>query len=77
MLLLPAGVQLYGIAYKPVIHIYEKDRPDDSYIVIGVVLTGDPVLCQKGSDRISIFNHEEGRIEDDESCTDFITYKEV
>jgi len=74
MLLLPAGVQLYGIAHKPIINVDEKDRPDDSYIVIGALSTGDPVVYQKNSDRISIFNHEEGRIEDDESYTDFCAF---
>ncbi len=74
MLFLPAGVQLYGIAHKPIINVDEKDKPDDSYIVIGALATGDPVLCQKDSDRISIFNHEEGRIEDDESYADFCAF---
>lgn len=71
MLFLPAGVQLYGIAHKPIINVDEQDRPDDSYIVIGALATGDPVLCQKESDRVSIFNHEEGQIEDDDIYTDF------
>ena len=71
MLFLPAGVQLYGIAHSPIINVNENDRPDDSYIVIGALTTGDPILCQKNSERISIFNHEEGKIEDDESYDDF------
>ena len=74
MLFLPAGVQLYGVAHKPVINVDENDRPDDRYTVIGALATGDPVLCQKDSDRISIFNHEAGRIEDDESYDDFYSF---
>lgn len=74
MLFLPAGVQLYGVAHKPIINVEENDRPDDSYTVIGALATGDPVLCQKDSERISIFNHEEGRIEDDESYDDFYAF---
>lgn len=74
MLFLPAGVQLYGVAHKPIINVDENDRPDDSYTVIGALATGDPILCQKDCDRISIFNHEEGRIEDDESYEDFYAF---
>lgn len=74
MLFLPAGVQLYGIAHKPFINANETDRPDDSYIVIGGLATGDPVLCQRGSEMISIFNHEDGQIEDDERYCDFCAF---
>ena len=74
MLFLPAGAQLYGVAHKPTINIEENDRPDNSYTVIGALATGDPILCQEHSERISIFNHEEGRIEDDESYEDFYAF---
>ena len=44
---LPAGVQFYGVAHKPVIDINEGDRPDDSYIIIGALSTRDLILCEK------------------------------
>lgn len=71
---LPAGIQLYGVAHKPTINVNENDRPDDSYAVIGALATGDPILCQKDSEQISIYNHEDGRIEDDEVYDDFSTF---
>ena len=71
---LPAGVQLYGVAHKPIIDIDEDDRPDSSYTVIGALSTGDPVLCKKGSEEIAIYNHEGGRIEDDEIYSDFLSF---
>lgn len=71
---LPVGFQLYGVAHKPFIDINENDRPDDSYIVIGTLPNGDPVLCQKTSDQISIYNHEAGKIEDDEIYKDFFSF---
>lgn len=74
MLFLPAGVQLYGVMHKPIINVEDCDRPDDSYIVIGALASGEPILCQKDSERISIFNHEEGRIENDESYDDFYAF---
>ena len=71
---LPAGIQFYGVAHKPVIDVTEDDRPSDSYIVIGALANGDPVLCEKGNERISIFNQEAGRIEADETYPDFIAF---
>ena len=71
---LPAGVQFYGVAHKPLINIADKDRPSDEYIVIGALATGDPILCEKKGERISIYNHEEGRIEEDETYEDFFAF---
>ena len=71
---LPAGVQFYGVTHKPTIDINYNDRPDDSFIVIGALASGDPVLCEKGSERICIYNHEAGRIEDDEIFEDFFDF---
>lgn len=73
-LFLPAGVQLYGVAHKPIININEDDKPSDKYIVIGFLSTGDPVLCDKNGNEISIFNHEDRRIENDEKYIDFNTF---
>lgn len=71
---LPAGVQFYGVVHKPIIDVDDDDRPDDSYIVIGALSTGDPVVFKKSEERISIYNHEDGVIEDDESYEDFYAF---
>lgn len=71
---LPAGVQMYGVAHKPIIDATENDRPNENYIVIGTLASGDPILCERNSERISIYNHEEGRIESDEIYTDFLAF---
>jgi len=68
---LPAGVQFYGIAHKPLIDVNENDRPDDNYIVIGALASGDPVLCEKAGEKIAIFDHETGSIDDDLVYDDF------
>ncbi len=71
---LPAGVQFYGVSHKPLIDPDEDDRPDDTYIVIGALASGDPILCQKDGDQIAIYNHEDGRIEEDEEYPDFFAF---
>lgn len=70
----PAGVQLYGVAHKPMIDIDDNDRPSEKYIVIGALASGDPILCQKSGEEISIYNHGAGRIEDDETYIDFFSF---
>ena len=74
LLFLPAGVQFYGVAHKPLIDLCEDDRPDDNFVVIGALSMGDPVLFEKGTERVCIYNHEAGRIEDDESYPDFFAF---
>ena len=69
---LPAGVQMYGVAHKPLINVKEDDRPDDTYIVIGSFATGDPILCQNSSEKISIYDHESGEIDDELIYEDFL-----
>ena len=71
---LPAGVQFYGVSHKPLIDIDCNDRPNDSYVVIGALDTGDPVLFKKESEQISIYNQEAGRIEEDEVYDDFFAF---
>lgn len=71
---LPAGVQLYGVAHKPVIDVEENDRPDDSYVVIGALASGDPIMCTKNGEKIAIYNSEAGRVEEDEVYEDFISF---
>lgn len=71
---LPAGVQFYGVTHKPLIDVDRNDRPDENYIVIGVLDTGDPILYKEGEDKISIYNQEAGVIEDDEIYEDFFAF---
>lgn len=71
---LPAGVQMYGVAHKPIIDVSEDDRPSDNYVVIGALASGDPILCEKSGERISIYNHEAGVIESDETYEDFFAF---
>lgn len=71
---LPAGLQMYGVAHKPIIDVSEDDRPSDNYVVIGSLASGDPILCEKSGERISIYNHEAGVIESDEIFEDFFAF---
>lgn len=71
---LPAGVQLYGVVHKPLINIKDDDRPDDSYTVIGAFASGDPVLCQKDSEKIAVYDHEAGCIDDELIYEDFFAF---
>lgn len=71
---LPAGAQLFGVAHKPLIDVNDTDRPDRRYIVIGAMAWGDPILMERNSPRISIYNHEAARIESDEVYGDFFTF---
>lgn len=71
---LPAGIQLYGIEHKPVINVDDNSRPNDDYIVIGALASGDPIICAKNSEKTAIYNQEAGRIEDDEIYDDFIAF---
>jgi hypothetical protein len=71
---LPAGIQLFGVAHKPTIDVDDNDRPDENYIVIGALSSGDPIVCETEGEQISIFNHEAGKIENDETYSDFISF---
>ena len=62
---LPAGVQLYGVAHKPMIDLKDNDRPNDNYIVIGALASGEPVLCKKDAEKIYVYDHESQEIDDD------------
>ena len=68
---LPAGVQFYGVAHKPLIDVIVEDRPDDNYFVIGALASGDPVLCEKTGEKIAIFDNETGSIDDELVYDDF------
>jgi len=71
---LPAGVQFYGISHKPTIDVQDDNRPSKNYIVIGALSTGDPILCEKDTEKISIYNREAGIIEADEQYKDFFCF---
>ena len=71
---LPAGVQLYGVAHKPLIDINDNDRPNEEYVVIGSLAFGDPILYQKEEEQIVIYNHEADRIEEDEIYQNFYAF---
>lgn len=71
---LPVGVQFYGVAHKPMIDVNDYDRPNEEYVVIGALATGDPILCKKEGEQIAIYNHEAGRIEEDEIYQNFYSF---
>lgn len=71
---LPAGVQLYGVAHKPAIDVNDSDRPNEEYVVIGALASGDPILCKKEGEQIAIYNHEASRIEEDEIYQNFYAF---
>ena len=73
-LFLPAGVQFYGVAHKPLIDVNDNNRPSEEYIVIGALASGDPILCQKEGDQVAIYNREASRIEEDEVYQSFYAF---
>ena len=73
-LFLPAGIQLYGVEHKPLIDVNDNSRPNEDYVVIGALASGDPILFEKDSEKIAIYNQAAGRIEDDEIYDDFFAF---
>lgn len=73
-LFLPAGVQFYGVSHKPLVDINDESAPSEEYIAIGALASGDSILYKKGEEQISIYNHANGRIEEDEIYQDFYTF---
>ncbi len=71
---LPAGVQMYGVAHKPIIDVKNDDRPDDKYIVIGALASGDPVLFEKSEEKIYIYDHESGELDEELIYDDFYAF---
>lgn len=71
---LPAGIQFYGVEHKPIINTEDNNRPDASYIVIGALASGDPIVFKKTEERISVYNREDDRIEEDETYEDFYAF---
>ena len=62
---LPAGVQMYGVAHEPILNVEDNNRPDEQYIVIGSLASGDPVLCGQNDEKIYIYDHEGQEISED------------
>ena len=73
-LFLPAGIQLYGVEHKPLIDVNDNTRPNEDYVVIGALASGDPILFKKDSEKIAIYNQAAGRIEDDEIYDNFVAF---
>ena len=71
---LPAGIQFYGVLQKPQIDISSEDRPNDTYVVIGALATGDPILFKKDTEQVAIYNQEINKIENDEIYDDFFKF---
>lgn len=71
---LPAGIQLYGIEHKPIIDVNDDSKPNGKYIVIGTFASGDPILCEKTKENISVYNQEAGEIEDELIFPDFMVF---
>ena len=76
-LYLPAGVQLYGVAHKPLIDKDDNDRPDDNYIVVGALASGEPVLFKKDEEKFYIYDHENQELDDDMTYDDFVALLNV
>ena len=70
-LYLPAGVQLYGVAHKPIIDFEDSDRPDDNYIVVGALASGDPILFKKKEEKFYVYDHESQELDYDLTYDDF------
>lgn len=71
---LPAGVQMYGVAHKPIIDVKNDDRPDDKYIVIGALASGDPVIFEKSDEKIYVYDHESGELDEELTYGDFFAF---
>lgn len=71
---MPAGVQLYGVAHKPLINVMDGEGDIVGCIVIGALTTGDPIVCESNDETISIYNQEAERIENDEQFANFLDF---
>lgn len=71
-LYLPAGVQLYGVAHKPLIDKDDNDRPDDNYIVVGALASGEPVLFKNDEEKFYIYDHESQELDEVLTYDDFV-----
>lgn len=71
---LPAGVQMYGVAHKPVIDAKFEDRPNEKYIVIGALASGDPVIFEKNNEKIYVYDHESEELDEELTYNDFFAF---
>ena len=71
-LYLPAGVQLYGVAHKPLIDVDYDDRPDDNFVVVGSLASGEPILFKKNEEKFYIYDHGSQELDDDLTYDDFL-----
>ena len=55
-------------------HVNDNSRPSDDYIVIGAFASGDPILCKKAEETISIYNQEVGEIDEELVYPDFVAF---
>ena len=51
--------------YKPLINIEDNDRPDDNYIVVGALASGEPVLFKKNEEKFYVYDHDSKELDDD------------
>ena len=56
------------------IDLEDIDRPDDNYIVIGALASGEPVLCKKDEEKIYVYDHENQEIDEDLVYDDFFAF---
>ena len=52
----------------------DSDRPSEEYVVIGALASGDPILLKKKGEQVAIYNHETGKIEEDEVYQNFYAF---
>ena len=67
-------MQFYGVAHMPLIDTEDDERPDGSYIAIGRMCNGAPVLFRKGSQKFAVYFSEDGEIDDDLVYEDFYAF---
>ena len=65
---------MYGVVHKPIIDVKNDDRPDDKYIVIGALASGDPVLFEKSGEKIYVYDHESGELDEELIYDDFYAF---
>lgn len=73
-LFLPARVQLYGVEHKSTIITEDNNIPNNNYIIIGMLTSGDLALCKENEEKVSVYNPEAGRFEDRAIYDDFVAF---
>ena len=69
----PAGLQLYGVAHKPLLSPADKGCPE-GYLPAGTMPYGDPILLEKETGRFALYNQERGEIAPEETFPDFLAF---